>query len=92
MCNIIQAREAAKILWKRGYAVICPHSNSGLMDDTVPYETFMQGDFRLIEKSDIVFFLPGWLNSEGAKREYRHAAKHDKETVIVRDISDLHGF
>lgn len=38
--NINAAREAAIKYWKKGYTVICPHSNSALMDGSVPDEFF----------------------------------------------------
>jgi hypothetical protein len=41
--NILRARKVAKELWKMGYAVICPHSNSALMDGIAPDEAFLNG-------------------------------------------------
>lgn len=71
--NIQLARRAAKILWAQGWAVICPHSNTALMDGVCPDEQFLKGDIEIINRLDIqkdaMFMLPNWKDSEGAKRE-----------------------
>ena len=70
--NIQRAREAAAEFWRMGYAVICPHLNSGLMDGIIPDDIFLAGDrefMRRMRPGDVFVLLPGWDKSEGTKTE-----------------------
>ena len=71
--NIHRARKAAEALWKRGYAVLCPHLNSANMDGLVDDEIFLQGCLEMVRRCDLVWLLPGWRESEGAVRELEEA-------------------
>ncbi|HEY9060972.1 MAG TPA: DUF4406 domain-containing protein [Pseudobacteroides sp.] len=71
--NIIRARKVAKKYWKKGYAVICPHSNSALFDGVVPDETFLDGDIEILNRCDVIVAIEGWQRSEGTKNELRFA-------------------
>jgi hypothetical protein len=58
--------------WRLGYAVICPHLNSALMDGVVPDETFLAGDREFIcrmRSGDVLVLLPGWTESAGTMAE-----------------------
>ena len=71
LANIVMARAYARILWKRGYAAICPHTNTAFMDGPdIPPDKFIEGDLEIIERCDAMFMLPGWEKSEGANKEY----------------------
>lgn len=76
--NIAAARKIAVQLWEDGYYVICPHLNTAHFetDCEVDYETYLRGDFAIIERVDAVVLLPGWKDSKGAVREREHAQKH----------------
>lgn len=72
--NIFKAWKVAKELWKNGFVVVCPHSNSILMDKFgVLPEAFLYGDLLLVERCDAVLMLPGWEKSAGATKERDHA-------------------
>ena len=72
--NIIHARSMSRLLWKKGWAVICPHLNTAFMDDRdIDWRVFLDGDLELIARSDALFMLPGWEESEGSNIEYRKA-------------------
>ena len=77
-CNIAKAREAAKLYWKMGYFVFCPHLNSSFMDGVVPDEVFLRADLQFLEsmnpESDVVAVLPGWQESVGCLVEHKRAA------------------
>ena len=70
--NIQRAREVAAEFWRMGYAVICPHMNSALMDGVVPDGMFLAGDREFIRRmraGDVFVLLPGWQESRGTKAE-----------------------
>jgi len=74
------AQEYAIQLWKKGYAVICPHLNNNFKGQ-ISWDNLIKGDLKLIETSDIVFMLPNWKESKGAKKEHTHAKKLNKEVI-----------
>lgn len=41
--------------------------------DGMPYEDCLELDFKLIDLSDLVYFMPGWEKSKGAVREWHYA-------------------
>ena len=67
--NIQRAKRLAVELWKRGYAVICPHANSAFMDGACDDETFLEGGLELLRRSDFVVALNGWESSKGTRKE-----------------------
>ena len=71
--NIRVARAYAEKYWKLGYAVICPHTNSGLMESDVPEQLFMEGDLEIIKRCDVIVMLPGWIESAGSRAEHELA-------------------
>ena len=48
--NIQRAKRLAAELWKRGYAVICPHANSAFMDGVCDDETFLREGWNFYEE------------------------------------------
>lgn len=72
--NIMAARAVARRLWLKGYAVICPHANSVLMDGPdISAGTFLSGDLEILRRCDAICMLPGWERSEGARGEFAEA-------------------
>lgn len=90
--HINNARRLAEILWQLGYAVICPHLNSCYMDEIVDNEVFMQGYLRLVEVADVLFMLPDWRKSDGARREFAHAGRHRKHRLTLKSIEEAKDF
>ena len=72
-CNIHYAKNIAVELWKMGFAVICPHSNSDHMGYEGADGAFLEGDMVMVGRSDLVVMLENWETSEGAKLERRLA-------------------
>ena len=83
------ARTVARILWSKGYAVICPHMNTFMMDGA-PVIDFIAGDCAIISRLrpdyDLFVLLPGWEFSEGSRRELE-AAKARR--LIIIDLNTL---
>ena len=74
--NIEVAEQYTESLWKLGFGVMCPHSNTKHMElraPKVPYEHYMELDLKLIESCDAIFMLPGWEDSRGSNLEMEHA-------------------
>jgi len=73
--NIARAEAIAMKYWKLGYGVVCPHKNTEFMDnDEVSDEIFLLADFKIIRRCiDIMVMVPGWKDSDGAKKEHEYA-------------------
>lgn len=74
MKNIQRARSAALKLWKQGYAVICPHSNTALFDGAADDSVWLKGYLEILKRCDAIYMLKGWEKSEGSRAEYHEAA------------------
>ncbi len=81
--NIHQARRWAGELWKRGYAVICPHMNTANLDGTASEAEFLAGTLEMMKRCDVVFLMPRWKESEGARHEKSVA------TALGMDVREL---
>lgn len=80
--NILKARKVAKKYWALGYTVICPHTNSGLMDGCAPDEIFLRGGIELLKHADKMVVLPGWERSTGTLAEIEFAKIKGKPIVF----------
>jgi hypothetical protein len=89
--NVELARQYATKIWDLGFTVICPHTNTDNFEKlckNTKYNDFMDGDLELLERSDILFMMPNWKDSEGAKKELEYA-KHARNKIILYDIGIL---
>ena len=76
MENIRAAELTAIDLWRIGFAVICPHKNTALLDGTLGEDDshiWIEGDLVMLERCDCIVMIPGWERSEGAKAEKKFA-------------------
>jgi hypothetical protein len=73
--NINTARQHAIRIWNRGDAALCPHLNTAHFeyDCDASYDDYIEGDLLMVERSDLIYMLPGWEHSRGAKAERAHA-------------------
>jgi dienelactone hydrolase len=83
--NIATARRHAERLWKEGYAVLCPHLNSAHMDGLADDQAFLDGDLAMLRRCDVIYMLPKWKESEGAREEHRMAKKWCKEIIYASE-------
>lgn len=75
--NIERARECAAELWRMGAAVICPHSNTALMDGVVSDNAFLRGDKAILKRCDFAVCLEGWRHSVGSVGEVMLCNQND---------------
>lgn len=72
--HIDAAAVVARELWSMGFAVICPHMNTAMMDGvSIPDRTFLDGDLEMLRRCDVIVMLPTWVNSHGARNEKEFA-------------------
>jgi len=81
MKNIEKAKKEGIRIAKKGYAVICPHTNFLGHKEMIGYEKIMKECFVLIKRVDIVYVLNNYKNSKGSKREIILAKKLKKEIL-----------
>lgn len=79
--NIRRAETVALKYWKLGYAVICPHMNTALLDGSFPDDVWLDGDFELIRRCDVLVAMDGWRKSQGATTEVKLALALGLEVI-----------
>jgi len=84
--HIQLAREVAVRLWRYGYAVLCPHLNSALMDGIVSDLSFLEADLEMLRRCDLVVMVPGWQHSEGACAEREEALRLGMPVWVWPDV------
>ena len=67
--NIAMAERTALELWRRGYAVICPHKNTAGFERHAPDDVWLQGYHSLLIRSDLAVTVAGWEDSSGSRAE-----------------------
>lgn len=81
--NIDRAEKYALHLWALGWAVICPHKNTALLDGAMPDEVWLEGDLAILKKCDAIAMMPGWEESSGAFDEHEKAKKWKKQIIYM---------
>jgi hypothetical protein len=84
--NIRKAEAASIECWRRGYAVICPHKNSALLDGVLPDKVWLDGDLEMLRRCDVVVMLPGWKQSAGSVKEYATA---DAWRIHIKTLKEI---
>ena len=74
--NILRARRIARELWRLGLAVLCPHTNTALLDGAVSDDAFLAGDIEMLARCDGIVMAPGWERSAGSLDELTFARGH----------------
>lgn len=76
--NIEKARAVSVELWKMGFAVICPHLNTALMDGVLPDYVWLEGSREILKRAaDVVVMLPGSECSVGSMEEQAAALEEE---------------
>lgn len=76
--NVAAASKVAQEMWAMGFAVLCPHTNSGLFDYAAPGkdledQVWLNGYQAMLRRCDLIVMLDDWPYSEGAMAERRLA-------------------
>lgn len=81
-----RAKRLAKVLWRQGYAVICPHTNSLDFEIDIPNDKlFLDGYLELLTRCDVMYVIEGWRDSEGTLAEIELAEKLGIPVEYVRE-------
>jgi len=80
--NIRRAKKIAMKLWHAGFAVICPHTNSGFITDKLLEICCIKGDIELLKRSDFAVLIGNWANSEGSINEFRWCVTNNKRIYV----------
>ena len=75
--NIIRAWRVARALWRKGYAVFCPHANSAMMDGAAPDKVFLEYGLKMVRMCDLFVFTrsDAYRISEGSDAEWTLAIR-----------------
>ena len=60
-----------------GYAVICPHKNSGFFDGVVPDKQFLYCGIEILSRCDCAVLVEGWDKSAGSRDERNYCFMHN---------------
>jgi nucleoside 2-deoxyribosyltransferase len=76
--NIQAARHVAALCCRKGWSVICPHSNTSHLDavvNNVDDQFWLDTTMELLRRCDAVVLVPGWQYSSGTLAEIAEAER-----------------
>lgn len=88
--NIRKAEKVAIRFWKLGYAVICPHMNTALMDGICDDATWLTGDLEIISRldpmrGDVLVAMKDYEGSVGSVIEIEKAIERGIEIIYEEE-------
>lgn len=88
--NCEQGLRAHLTLLKMGIPNFCPHLSGAFPSawSDVPYETWLQFDFAVIDRCTHMLMLPRWSASKGAVRERAYAI--EKGIPVFHSMGEFH--
>lgn len=75
---------AQEVLERRGYVVL----NPALLPEGMKPKDYMRICMAMLDTTDVVFFLPGWMDSEGAKLEWQYC-EYTRKTAYIFQEEDI---
>lgn len=85
--NVRAAETVALEVWRRGYACLCPHTNTRHFDGAADDAIWLAGDLAMLARCDVVLMLPGWEASQGATAEHGYAIS--RGIPVLYDVAEL---
>ena len=76
--------KAEKRLRKRGFEVINPAKIGDLMPKSFEHYDYLHIDLAMLDRANAIYMLPGWIDSRGARIEFRTALRQGKEIWIEK--------
>ena len=67
-------------LERKGYCVLNPAEEP----DGLSYDEYMERALLNVDRSDLVYFMPDWILSNGCAEEFETAFRHDKEISFIK--------
>lgn len=87
--NIQRAEKVSIELIKKGYSVITPQKNTAHYEKyegkDLNLNTWMEMDFNLIERCDVVFIMENWEGSKGVAQEIHFAKAHGIPVIFLNE-------
>lgn len=80
--NVNYAARYAKELWKKGWAVICPHKNTNNFEYLNIDVDWVKRDLEIVRRCDAIFMTPTWKDSSGSKKELYVAQENDLDVYF----------
>lgn len=77
--------KAAKMLEGLGYTVLSP---SVLPSKGFSYDAYIRMSTVMMDECDVVCFLPDWMDSPGAKKEFERAVEHGKTVLMYDEVQN----
>lgn len=82
--------EGKKHANRLGYLPVSPMDYYSLFKVAqLSYDDIMDFDLLLLQKCDVVIFLPGWESSTGAKMEMSMALQRGMEIILPSKVNEL---
>jgi hypothetical protein len=75
IANIRRAEEVATVV------AFCPHAHLMASQDAISDEEWIAGDLEIVARSDAIYLLPGWKDSDGSRDEHITAAQHNLKVL-----------
>jgi hypothetical protein len=75
--NVEDARRVAAELWRMGFSVHCPHTNTHGLGGVIPEKEFLEGDLVVLRRCDLVVVEGNYDTSEGTLEEIFAAQEHE---------------
>ena len=76
-------KHAAEVLTSVGYTVLSP---TILPSEGFAYEAYMRMSYAMLRECEAVCFLPSWMDSKGALREFDQARRKNKAILNFVDM------
>lgn len=85
--NILRMARYKYHILKMGYVPVAPNVIYCLLSHLQPREYWLEGTQKLLRQCDVLFLIPGWESSSGARAEHDLAASNNQP--IFTSLTEL---